>query len=286
MSKQRTYPIALAQGFVPFDVLSNRILGIDNNDRVDTLHYFRNIRTHLQGHDFVVRHTRVGWDDPVASRSSQLKRQIEDILDHPDFGAEKVHIIAHSMGGLDARHMLYHSRAEGFHEKIASLTTLGTPHHGSPVADQLLRGAGGALLRLGIGKGAPDLTTKACRAFNEQADDWERTCGVRFRAYAGAQPYRCTFTPLKPAWKIIDRAERSMKGSQERGNDGLVSVQSAKWNDDYFVPPILEADHLNMLGWWDFSELWAGVLPWRLEARIKQLYLDIAEELAREFPSS
>ena len=84
------------------------------------------------------------------------------------------------------------------------------------------------------------------------------------------------FTPLKAAWAIIH--------SVDGDNDGLVSTRSAKWKDEYFVEPVLEADHLNLLGWWNVSELAHGVMPAELEARIKAVYLAIANELAEEFP--
>jgi triacylglycerol lipase len=47
----------------------------------------------------------------------------------------KVHIIAHSMGGLDARHLI--SRL-GYSDRVASLSTISTPHHGTRIADELL----------------------------------------------------------------------------------------------------------------------------------------------------
>ena len=40
----------------------------------------------------------------------------------------KVNIIAHSLGGLDARQMLTHL---GMGSRVASLTTVGTPHRGT-----------------------------------------------------------------------------------------------------------------------------------------------------------
>ena len=40
------------------------------------------------------------------------------------------------MGELDARHMLFNDRNKGkIHECVASLTTISTPHEGSPFAD-------------------------------------------------------------------------------------------------------------------------------------------------------
>jgi triacylglycerol lipase len=43
----------------------------------------------------------------------------------------KVNIIAHSLGGLDARYLVSVLRSD----LVASITTVGTPHHGTPLAD-------------------------------------------------------------------------------------------------------------------------------------------------------
>ena len=181
----KTYPIVLAHGISRFDELANRLFKIDNQDRDDSLHYFRNIRTHLQGHDFVVRHSHVEWARGVDVRAGTLKSEIERFL--VELSAERVHIIAHSMGGLDARHMLYNSRDDGFHQKIASLTTLGTPHHGSPAADFLVKNVGRFVSKFGLPiEGARDLTTQACAAFNEKADAWESDCVARGEAERAA----------------------------------------------------------------------------------------------------
>ncbi|MBI4717536.1 MAG: hypothetical protein HY763_07010 [Planctomycetes bacterium] len=275
MSGSNTFPIILAHGIARFDALSDQLFRVDDNDAADDLHYFRNIRTHLQSHGFVVRHSHVEWARGVDIRAATLKREVERVLS--DCGAEKVHIIAHSMGGLDSRHMLFNNRDTDFHRKVASLTTLGTPHHGSPVADALLDGVNLAIAALNLPiEGARDLTTEACAEFNRRAEDWERACGVRFRTYAGAQRLPEVFTPLKAAWLLIH--------AREGDNDGLVSVASARWRDEYFAAPPLDADHLNLLGWWEPSEISHGVRPGELEARIKALYLSIATELAAAFP--
>ncbi len=46
--------------------------------------------------------------------------------------ARKVNLIAHSMGGLDARYAICQL---GLADRVASLTTIGTPHLGTPLAD-------------------------------------------------------------------------------------------------------------------------------------------------------
>jgi triacylglycerol lipase len=55
--------------------------------------------------------------------------------------ASKVHIIAHSMGGLDSRYVISKlSNPEGvpYASLVASLTTISTPHRGSAFADKVL----------------------------------------------------------------------------------------------------------------------------------------------------
>jgi hypothetical protein len=46
---------------------------------------------------------------------------------------------------------------------------------------------------------------------------------------------------------------------------------------------VLDADHLNLIGWVDLSELPDYLSFFGMEARIKKLYLDIARELAQVF---
>src|ERR1700719_4474458 len=55
------------------------------------------------------------------------------------FPSGEVHIVAHSMGGLDARCLLAQNlRGLAAGDRVVSLSTISTPHHGSPVADLLL----------------------------------------------------------------------------------------------------------------------------------------------------
>ena len=64
-------------------------------------------------------------------RGEQLVAQIEDIL--AVTGADKVNLIGHSHGGLAARYA-----AAVLEEKVASVTTVASPHFGAPLADELL----------------------------------------------------------------------------------------------------------------------------------------------------
>ena len=272
---RKTHPIILAHGFARFDVISNGLLKIDNNAGQDSLHYFRNIRSCLMLNGFDVWHSNVTWAGSLVKRAADLKSEVETALQRCD--AERVHIIGHSMGGLDARRMLFDFQDEDFHNKVASVTTIGTPHHGSPVAQYLLANFPSQIKALGMApEGLKDLTPGAMKQFNRKVGPFEQSCGVRFRAYAGQQSLSRVFTPLKLCWCVIHKAEGD--------NDGLVSVASARWSDEYFVPPVWNADHLNQVGWWDLSELRRGVGPNEFEMRIKNRYLEIARILAAEFP--
>lgn len=68
----------------------------------------------------------------IESNAEQLKEIILEIL--KSTGADKVNIIAHSKGGLDSKFMI---KELGMVDKVASLTTLCTPHRGSAIASQL-----------------------------------------------------------------------------------------------------------------------------------------------------
>ena len=70
----------------------------------------------------------------IENNATQLKIFTESIIATEN--CDKVNIIAHSKGGLDAVHMISKLDMTGY---VASLTTLCTPHKGSPIATKLLR---------------------------------------------------------------------------------------------------------------------------------------------------
>ncbi|MGI8745694.1 MAG: esterase/lipase family protein [Bryobacteraceae bacterium] len=128
----------------------------------------------------------------IPQRAQKLAGSIEQ-----KFPAGLVHIIAHSMGGLDSRYLLSKD-LNGLARRVASLSTLCTPHLGTPIADfivaprpdisnfaehVLYETITEAMRVLGWPAGAAgDLTTVSARRFNEQNPDRP---GVRYFAYAG-----------------------------------------------------------------------------------------------------
>jgi triacylglycerol lipase len=275
-----TYPIVLAHGVCRFDAVWSEALGLDNRDDADTdlLHYFKGIRTMLIKKGYPVFHSKVPWGARVDVRAEALRSNIQQVLG--DTGAAKVNIIAHSMGGLDTRHMMFNDRNQGkIHENIASLTTLSTPHWGSPFADW---GIGHFNYLISVAKqigldleALKDLTVAACTEYNETAEvaAFEQTCAqqIRFQTYAGRQKFWGVFDALKLPFYIIEQIEGP--------NDGLVSVQSAKWQERFFKGIIEDADHINELGWWDTAQIWAKESEADLLRRIHGVYADIAAGL-------
>ena len=82
----------------------------------------------------------------VEGNAAQLKKTIEAVLRQT--GAEKVNIIAHSKGGLEARYLI---STMGMADKVASLTTISTPHNGSVTVDRLMDIVPQPLVKLGCG---------------------------------------------------------------------------------------------------------------------------------------
>lgn len=311
MSARRTYPIALAHGIARFDFLtesfnlkSRKLFG-DVFDKIllhlansgvsvvpDGLHYFRGIQSFLKADGFDARHTRVGFATGLTSRAKDLREQVNRILQETK--SAKVHIIAHSMGGLDSRAMIAQLDMAG---KVASLTTIGTPHHGSSFADWKLKNGGSELLEL-VGKavdlnGFGDLSSDACKKFNDSVREAEAANGVHYQTYSASEDREAVFVFLQRSWDIIKKAEGD--------NDGLVSLTSQAWQAELAGAdgkrkkivqkkfPVA-ADHLNEVGWWDLNELHGAktlLSPGareRYETSIREVYRDIARDLRDRFP--
>ena len=94
---------------------------------------FGNIKKTLNKAGFDVETSKTDGFGTIENNAKQLKKQIEEIM--IKYNTDKVNIIAHSKGGLDAKYLIKKLDME---KHIASLTTLCTPHHGSKIANKLL----------------------------------------------------------------------------------------------------------------------------------------------------
>ncbi len=294
MSKNKKYPFVLAHGIARPDHLIDSIFSslnlslYDFSFVSDRFHYFKGIASFLRKHEIEVYHSRVSFAADVDTRAEDLKKEINRILEKA--GHKKVHIIAHSMGGLDARHMIVEGKMA---DKIASLTTISTPHHGTSAADWALsQGIDkviGAIRRFLNLEGIKSVTPESCQKFNQQAKEYEAANDVFYQTYASSKQRDSVFLLFQRSWDVIKE--------NEGANDGLVSVKSANWVEQLRANghsktikqnrfPI-QADHLDQIGWWNLNELHKAGW-WNLKALrekneheeiVKNVYLKIVEEI-------
>ncbi len=107
--------------------------------RITVVDYFNGVADHLRT-AFPGTKVLTTTVDPVGEvgvRAENAARQIAHPPSHMPLDPGKpLHIIAHSMGGLDAR-CLISRNMEGLKPRIRTLICLGTPHLGSPVASAI-----------------------------------------------------------------------------------------------------------------------------------------------------
>ena len=92
-------------------------------------HVFRYIQNKLLDSGYHVYVADTDGIGTIENNAIQLQSQIEAILEAEK--TEKINIVAHSKGGLEAVYLIEKTEAK---RKIASLTTICTPYRGSAVA--------------------------------------------------------------------------------------------------------------------------------------------------------
>ncbi len=217
-------PIVLVHGLFGFNRL--QVAGYT------LLDYFRGIPELLQAAGNHVLVPALTPTAGIAERAQQLKDFVLRESPH-----EPVHLVAHSMGGLDARYMI--SRL-GMDKHVLTLTTLGTPHRGSAFADWGTRSLERVVRPLFDYLGVPcqafyDLTRARCQSFNAETPD---VPGVRYFSVAGQHDGNF----LKPEWLVPYKVVHALEGP----NDGVVSVASARYGEDL---EIWHGDHMSLVNW-------------------------------------
>lgn len=94
---------------------------------------FGRIFKYLKSNGFEVFISNQDGFGSIESNACQIKKFIDYVCKQTN--CTKVNIIAHSKGGLDCRYLINQLGDK----KIASLTTLSTPHYGSSMADNVLK---------------------------------------------------------------------------------------------------------------------------------------------------
>lgn len=219
-------PIVLVHGLFGFDRL--KLCGLT------LASYFPGIPDFLRAAGNRVLVPRLSPTAGVVERAAQLKA----FLDRESPG-EPVHLLAHSMGGLDSRYLIARL---GMAKHVLTLTTLGTPHRGTAFADwgisRFERLVKPLLRLLGVPtQGFYDVTTASCRRFNEEVPD---APNVRYFSVAG----RHASWDLNPEWLLPWGIVYKAEGD----NDGVVSVKSATYGE---TSEVWEGDHLSLVNWFN-----------------------------------
>jgi len=190
--------------------------------------YFRGLRETLKTAGVSTHFPLVPSASSVASRAGVLQVFIDQIQ------ADGIHLIAHSMGGLDARYLITNRDPDC---RIRSLTTVGTPHHGSELVHwvETTRGLVQSFARHFLYPGLLELTPQACEQFNRDTPDRPDVC---YRSWAGCRPV--VELPL------MYRAQSRVLQREAGDNDSQVSVVSASWGS---FRGVVRADHLEQAGW-------------------------------------
>ncbi|KAJ7630758.1 Alpha/Beta hydrolase protein [Roridomyces roridus] len=236
--------------------------------------HWRGIKEVLEANGTEVLITRVPATSSPVDRAKVLEEKISSV-----YPGRSVHLIGHSMGGLDCRYLTTHLTRRKF--KVLSITTIATPHAGSSFADVFLETVGPArmpsvlsLLDLlpnggGDGKAFECLTIESMRRFNEETPD---VPGVKYFSWGA------TYEPgLIDTWKW----PHSVVLEHEGENDGLVSVASAKWGT--YLGTLTGVSHLNLVGWINTAQYkWAEMMGREITFKPATFYLGIADMLARE----
>ncbi|KAM0257177.1 hypothetical protein ACHAQJ_004538 [Trichoderma viride] len=271
------YPIVLAHGLLGFSELRVSAL-------LPPIEYWHGIKQALVENNCTVITASVPPSGSIEERAAKLAADImaqsaASLSKGQDGQVPTVNIIAHSMGGLDARYMI--SRLQPLNVKIASLVTIATPHRGSPFADYLVeRGAGpihlprlyGIIRRAGLGTSAfGQLTTRYMKEeFNPRVLDDQ---SVRYFSYGAAIE--------EPSLLGAFRLPYGVVGKMEGENDGLVSVESSRWG--VYQGTLMGVSHLDLINWsnraaWTMRE-WMGM---KRTFNAVAFYLDVADMLAKE----
>ncbi|MFW5875559.1 MAG: esterase/lipase family protein [Myxococcota bacterium] len=260
------YPIVLAHGFFGFA------------DLVGIVEYWYEIPAELErAGETQVFVTEVDPFNGSDVRGAELITQIEMIL--ATTGHDKVNLIGHSQGGLDAR-VVAHERPD----LVASATTLATPHQGSEIADLVESLPDSVLEDL-----LPVLTDFLGIVYDQDTAKSDVLAALDLFSEDGIAAFNATYTdsPGVPYYSITGRSDWTwateecdaadrpsfitkwdderdpidpllsfMEGTLDDGdpiwdwgnihpNDGLVRVESGKWGRFLGCIP---ADHLDEVG--------------------------------------
>jgi triacylglycerol lipase len=227
---------------------------------LDSLDYWYGVADHLEPRGFRVHTPAVDPFQPSEVRAAQWAAHLDDIV--ASGTARRFNLIGHSQGGIDARFVTSILDVE---QRVASVTTISTPHHGTAVAD-VAAGAANLPIAGDLVDGIFDaftviydtnddqdivaqldqLTTATMEEFNATVPD---RVDVHYASWAGQTcqllDLICQATNGGEIVTPLFSATHLVMEIAEGNNDGLVGVESAQWGQFLGTLP---ADHLDEVG--------------------------------------
>ncbi len=216
------YPIVLAHGMGFQAKIAN------------VVDYWWGLKDALEDEGADVYITSVNGMDSTANKAASFKRQFLEIL--AVTGKAKANIIGHSHGTIYTRYAITNL---GLAPKVASHTSLSGPHQGSSVADFLFKivpSQGWTLIgdvmdivyTFVFGDKNPNSLANGIEVTRPYMQNvFNKNCpnsaGVYYQSYASKIKYLSNSLILQVPWLICL--------AYEGDNDGLVSVNSAKWGE-------------------------------------------------------
>ncbi|CUM68438.1 uncharacterized protein PRCAT00006161001 [Priceomyces carsonii] len=194
--------------------------------------------------------------------------------------AIKVNLISHSMGGLDSRYLISKLKQRDY--EVVSLTTISTPHHGSECADFFMDHFKNSTAMQKLFPSVKELTTQNLVKFNEEI---QNDPSVSYFSY-GARFTPKWYNLFNVTWRIIRRSIE-LRNKREHthistDNDGMVSVESAKWGE--YLGTLDQVDHLDLINWTNRARLAFDKVVFQENPKFNAiaLYSSIADSLAKK----
>lgn len=252
---QTKYPIVLVHGLLGFDALG-------------PVQYFYGIPSELRRSGAVVYTASVSQSNSTELRGEQLLKELQTLKAR--YGHTKFNLVGHSHGGNTSRYVAGVSP-----DLVASVTTVGTPHQGSKVADAV-QGITSVTGTTGLAAGVVNGLSSVIAFLSGSSGNPQNALGsLQSLSTAGAQDFNRRFPAGAPTSACGQGAETvgnvryySMGGTSVltnvfdvtdgflgaasvffgfEQNDGVVSRCSSRWGkvlrDDYGWNHLDEVNH-------------------------------------------
>lgn len=261
-----SYPIVLNHGFIGWgESDSTGVIGIAS--------YWGGMDDYLRSEGATVYAPQIPAVNSSELRAQHLKNKLLYYM--AANGYSKVHIMGHSQGGVDARYMITNL---GMKSKVSTLTSINSPHKGTPLADMALslipnwlKGAVNTILNALASviyndseqdfiDSLASLTVSNMRAYNASTPN---ASGVKYFSYGS---YMTFPDPVQHPVMFIPNPVLAIGGSIAglgSRNDGIVPYESMKWGTWKGTPSTrwytTGVDHMEVINALHSGQAWFDV---------------------------